>query len=177
MTITHDQVENPNPFRGWKTETGAIPTEVFEIEPGLYIVDLSNGNSSLNKRDGSIYNSASAENCLLVKYTLYPPGHPKHPDTPKVNPDANQNLDQVEFDYFQEQPDLVNKPKHYVIKEGFEVLDVVDFAIRPLGGIEGHYLGSVIAYLARAAHKGTFLQDLKKARFYLDRLIQLEESK
>jgi hypothetical protein len=32
--------------------------------------------------------------------------------------------------------------------------------------------GNVIKYLTRAKHKGTYLEDLKKARWYLDRLIE-----
>ena len=36
--------------------------------------------------------------------------------------------------------------------------------------------GNVIKYVARHRHKGEPLEDLKKARWYLDRLIQAVES-
>lgn len=59
--------------------------------------------------------------------------------------------------------DPVNSPKHY------------DFAISPLDAIEAwglnFHLGNAVKYIARAAHKGRELEDLKKARFYLNRAI------
>lgn len=37
----------------------------------------------------------------------------------------------------------------------------------------GFHLGNVVKYLARAGKKGPYLEDLRKARFYLDRKIEL----
>ena len=37
--------------------------------------------------------------------------------------------------------------------------------------------GNCVKYLVRAGHKGNKLEDLKKARHYLDKLIELEMSK
>jgi hypothetical protein len=39
------------------------------------------------------------------------------------------------------------------------------------------WLAGVIKYVLRAGHKGSKLEDLKKARHYLDRAIELEEGK
>lgn len=51
--------------------------------------------------------------------------------------------------------------------------------IKPIDVIEdwklGYRLGNVIKYIARADHKGTALDDLRKARWYLDREIQRRE--
>lgn len=65
--------------------------------------------------------------------------------------------------------DPVNHPPHYTFGR-FEVIDVLEdwFPKDPL-------CWQVGKYLARAAHKGRELQDLKKAEFYLKRKIaQLE---
>lgn len=60
--------------------------------------------------------------------------------------------------------DPVNSPSHYTTGK----IEVIDF-------IEdkelGYRLGNTIKYIARAEHKGNKLQDLEKARWYLDREI------
>lgn len=61
-------------------------------------------------------------------------------------------------------PDAVSHPAHYTAGR----IEVIDF-------IEdqklGFHLGNVVKYVARAPHKGCELEDLKKARWYLDRQI------
>jgi len=71
----------------------------------------------------------------------------------------------------QPESDPVNHPKHYTFGY-FEVLDVLQdwFPTNPL-------LWQVGKYIARAGHKGNALQDLRKARFYLDREIERLEDK
>ena len=72
--------------------------------------------------------------------------------------------------------DLVNSPSHYCKGNGVECIDAIDAAISDLGGIEGHYTASALAYLWRWKSKGG-VQDLKKARWYLDRLIERVENR
>ena len=64
--------------------------------------------------------------------------------------------------------DPVNAPKHYNV------------GLEPIEAIEswklGYNLGNVIKYVARADHKGKRIEDLKKARWYLDREINKNES-
>jgi len=64
--------------------------------------------------------------------------------------------------------DAVNHPAHYTTGK----IEVIDF-------IEDQKLGfheaNTVKYIARAKHKGRELEDLAKARWYLDRRIkQLE---
>ena len=68
-----------------------------------------------------------------------------------------------------DKPDMVNHPPHYTFGK-YEVLDVIeDWNL-------GYNRSCVIKYLARAGKKQDELEDLKKARFYLDREIaRLEE--
>lgn len=66
--------------------------------------------------------------------------------------------------------DAINHPPHYTQGK-----------IEPIDAIEdwklGFHLGNTVKYIARAEHKGAPLQDLKKARWYLDRHIQNLEGK
>jgi hypothetical protein len=61
--------------------------------------------------------------------------------------------------------DPVSHPPHYTFGK-FEVIDVLEdwFETDPL-------LWQVGKYIARAGHKGNLVEDLKKARWYLDRRI------
>lgn len=70
------------------------------------------------------------------------------------------------------EPDLVNKPPHHRAGSKYETIRVIE------AWNLGFLLGNVIKYVARHALKGTPLQDLKKARWYLNRKIkQLEKEK
>ena len=60
--------------------------------------------------------------------------------------------------------DPINHPAHYTFS-GIEVIDAIE-AWRL-----GFHLGNVVKYIARAGRKGSKLDDLKKARWYLDREI------
>jgi hypothetical protein len=61
--------------------------------------------------------------------------------------------------------DPVNHPPHYK-KGGIEVIDFIE-AKR-----FGYHLGNVIKYVSRSQHKGHYLEDLKKAQWYLTRAIE-----
>lgn len=70
----------------------------------------------------------------------------------------------------QVEEDRINHPDHYTAG-GIEVYDFIeawnlDFAC-----------GNVIKYVARAPYKGKHLEDLKKARWYLERAIEREQSR
>ena len=61
-------------------------------------------------------------------------------------------------------PDLVNQPPHYTAG-GIETIDFIE--AKKLN----YNLGNVIKYLTRADHKGSKLEDLRKAQWYLTREI------
>lgn len=60
--------------------------------------------------------------------------------------------------------DMVNRPPHYT-DGGMEVIDFIE--AKRLD----YHLGNVVKYITRAGKKDDELQDLKKARWYLDRAI------
>ncbi|MCA9175831.1 MAG: DUF3310 domain-containing protein [Planctomycetales bacterium] len=61
--------------------------------------------------------------------------------------------------------DPVVPPRHYTFG-GIEVIDAIE------AWSLGFHLGNVVKYVARAAHKESYLEDLRKARWYLDREIE-----
>lgn len=65
---------------------------------------------------------------------------------------------------------MVNEPPHYRAGQ-IEVIDFIEDQRFP------YHLGNVVKYVCRAGHKGSELQDLQKARWYLDRYIGLVEAR
>lgn len=66
--------------------------------------------------------------------------------------------------------DAVNHPQHYKSANGLEVIDVIEgFAL-------GFHEGNVVKYLLRWRQKGG-IEDLRKARWYLDRFIEREAAR
>jgi hypothetical protein len=65
--------------------------------------------------------------------------------------------------------DEVNSPAHYM-QGSMEVIEAIE------GMNLNYHQGNVIKYVSRYNMKGG-IQDLQKARWYLDRLILLEERK
>lgn len=91
---------------------------------------------------------------------------PKYSKVPKkkevaVEPVA-QTIEEHEVKAIKE--DVINHPSHYT-RGKIEVIDFIEDQQLP------YHLGNVIKYIARAGHKGDKLEDLKKARWYLDRYI------
>jgi len=67
-----------------------------------------------------------------------------------------------------ETPDIINHPPHYTYGR-IETIDYIEDKQLP------YHLGNVVKYVSRAGHKGDALEDLKKAKWYLDRYIGLQE--
>lgn len=71
--------------------------------------------------------------------------------------------------------DVVNHPSHYT-QGKVECLDAIEAAVTGLNGMEALLTGQVLKYVWRWPHKNG-VEDLEKARFYLNRLIALVKSK
>lgn len=69
-----------------------------------------------------------------------------------------------------QESDMVNHPAHYKSKTGLETIDVIEAFTADLMGIEATDTGNIIKYICRWKSKNG-LQDLEKARWYLDHLI------
>lgn len=66
---------------------------------------------------------------------------------------------------------MVSHPDHYQSETGMEVIDVIEAFTFDLKGIEATDTGNVIKYICRWKNKNG-LQDLKKAMWYLQHLIE-----
>jgi hypothetical protein len=65
--------------------------------------------------------------------------------------------------------DPVNNPQHYKSHpSGIEVIQITEHL--------NFCLGNAIKYILRADHKGNAMQDLQKARWYIDRELQRRAS-
>lgn len=63
-------------------------------------------------------------------------------------------------------PESINHPQHYGGDTTYEAIKVIE------AWNLGFCLGNTVKYIARAGKKGPSLEDLQKARWYLDREIQ-----
>lgn len=72
--------------------------------------------------------------------------------------------------------DNVNHPQHYQSKSGLETIDVIEAFTEGLVGGEATNTGNVLKYMCRWKNKNG-LEDLKKARWYLNRLIGIVEKR
>ena len=66
--------------------------------------------------------------------------------------------------------DMVNHPCHYISETGLEAIDVIEAFTFDLKGIEATDTGNVLKYMCRWKSKNG-LEDLKKAKWYLNHLI------
>jgi hypothetical protein len=71
-----------------------------------------------------------------------------------------------------EKRELVKAPQHYADRKYQTILVIEDNL--SLDEMKGYCKGNVLKYVARAGKKDNIVQDLKKARTYLEWLIQLE---
>ena len=77
----------------------------------------------------------------------------------------------AEIEILEEDP--VNRPSHYT-QGGIECIDAIAASMTPTE-YAGFLKGQVLKYLWRYRLKGKPIEDLKKAGYYLDRLIQITE--
>jgi hypothetical protein len=91
------------------------------------------------------------------------------PEIRKTIPEKPEFLRTTEEQRNKNKIDMINHPPHYTFGK-FEVIDVLMdwFSMEPL-------LWQVVKYIARAQHKGNFLEDLKKSQFYLNKRIEIAE--
>ena len=67
-------------------------------------------------------------------------------------------------------PEQVDHPQHYGGEgDTYEAIKVIE------AWSLGFHLGNVLKYLSRAGKKNSKLEDLRKAQWYLNRYIELEE--
>lgn len=84
----------------------------------------------------------------------------------------NHRVDPAVVQGAQEVYEAVDHPKHYGGRDStYEAIKVIEAWELDFN------LGNVVKYISRADYKGSALQDLQKARWYLDREIQLRAAR
>lgn len=74
-----------------------------------------------------------------------------------------------------EKNDVINHPAHYTSSGKFECIEVIEEITKQCNQFEAYLIGTILKYLWRWKLKNG-LEDLKKARWYLDKLINKIES-
>ena len=72
-----------------------------------------------------------------------------------------------------ESEDNIISPNHYASDKGFEVFDVQEAFIHELKGMSASYWCNIVKYILRFQKKNG-VEDLKKAKYYLEKLIEEE---
>ena len=72
--------------------------------------------------------------------------------------------------------DNIISPNHYASDKGFEVFDVQEAFIHELKGMAASYWCNVVKYILSYKRKNG-VEDLKKAKYYLEKLIEEESEK
>ena len=75
-----------------------------------------------------------------------------------------------------ENNDNIIRPNHYASDKGFEVFDVQEAFIHELKGMSASYWCNVVKYILRFQRKNG-VEDLKKAKYYLEKLSEEEAEK
>jgi hypothetical protein len=122
-----------------------------------------------------------------VPVTMYAPNHGSQTLKEAID-DWFQGTNGVTQEDFWTAPDpqynVVSKPKHYMLfeEEGIEVRDVIEKLVNKIPPVSRDYGGLFVAdyvqmmqYLMRFMDKNG-AEDLKKAKWYLDKLIDAYES-
>ena len=70
---------------------------------------------------------------------------------------------------------MVHHPSHYNYKS-LECQDIIRIMTEGLEGEEAYYMGAIVKYLYRYPKKGKPIEDLNKAKTYIDMIIEKLES-
>lgn len=87
---------------------------------------------------------------------------------------SNNKFEEVKKEIDITNTDNVNHPQHYM-QGAIECIDVIEEITKPLDKFEAYIIGTVLKYLWRFKFKNG-LEDLQKARWYLDKLIENMEA-
>lgn len=120
-----------------------------------------------NDRAGDFDWEHIGSNADIIAYRLHGHGIYSRANDDRLEQDLNECIGQ-DFD-------VVNHPSHYT-KGRIECIDAIDSATTGKSGIEAVCVANIIKYLYRYEEKNG-LEDVKKAKWYLNKLISELESK
>ena len=124
-----------------------------------------------NDRAGDFYWSHTGSNADIIAYRLKQPTKSEQDFDDAAEADGEADLNEC----IGQDVDVVNHPSHYT-KGRIECIDAIDSATVGKTGIEAVAVANVIKYLWRYEEKGG-LESVRKAKWYLNKLISELESK
>lgn len=86
----------------------------------------------------------------------------------------NSNFFKYRFRALEDDADMMHHPSHYNYKS-LECQDIISIMTEGLEGEEAYCLGCAIKYLYRYPKKGKPIEDLRKAKTYIDMIIDITE--
>lgn len=72
----------------------------------------------------------------------------------------------------QETEDIVNHPKHYMGRKGIETINFIENSISE-DEFKGYLKGNIIKYISRSGKKTNYIEDLEKAKWYINKLVEV----
>lgn len=89
-----------------------------------------------------------------------------------IDDDGNENtFNECRFEVLEDDADMVNHPSHYNYKS-MECKDIIDIMCEGINEGQAYKLGCAIKYLYRYPMKGKPIEDLQKAKTYIDMIIE-----
>lgn len=119
-----------------------------------------------NDRAGDFSWAHTGGRCDIIAYRVHATGIKSRASNDRLEQDLNECIDQ--------DIDVVNHPSHYT-KGNIECIDAIESATTGKSGIEAVCVANIIKYLYRYEEKNG-LEDVKKAKWYLNKLISELES-
>jgi hypothetical protein len=71
--------------------------------------------------------------------------------------------------------DAVNPPHYKDIIPGFQYMEMMVYMLKGKDGVESHLFGQIYKYLMRCGSKDEEVQELSKAKWYLDALLKYKQ--
>lgn len=89
-----------------------------------------------------------------------------------IDDDGNEKEFAVfRFKVIEDEADMVHHPSHYNFKS-MECKDIIKVMTEGLEGEEAYYMGAIVKYLYRYPKKCKAVEDLNKAKTYIDMIIK-----
>ena len=88
--------------------------------------------------------------------------------------DPKEAVDKIVEGIAKKIEDVVKKPSHYQVIEGVEAIELIARALT-VAEFKGYCLGNIMKYRLRAGGKDDLVQEIAKAKFYVD-LFELHKS-
>lgn len=168
------------------SETGLTVQQIAEkmgVSENTIANAARNHSFEIRDEDGPINGSS-----YIRKHFEYQPPKREPLPKPKVEPITEPEPPKVEapkpeppkYEIPKPQPlpkvasDSVNHPAHYMLPGGGETIDFIEDVCGD--GVDEYYRGNILKYICRYKEKGG-AESLRKARWYLDRLIMLQEQR